>query len=416
MGLLHFVCKRDLKRCVKCGFCEEHFICPGIDRPEINRLEDLCINCSVCFIACPYSAVDRVEDFSTRKEIRIFVDGEQHIVPERITVKRALEILGVKFGRLLREADLIAPCETGGCFACALLIDGELKPACVTSVHEGMMVSLAFPKDLKPLRRVSGFMPHSVGGVGTPWWVKKSGSYYVEVACFAHGCNLRCPQCQNYSVTYDNVAKPLTPYEAAAILTSYRRKYRVDRMAISGGEPTLNRPWLIQFFKELKRLNEDEYARLHLDTNATYLTPNYVDELVEAGVTDIGPDLKGLKVETFMKITGILDLELAKRYSENAWNITKYMIDKYYPEKLFVGVGIPYNPFFMTLDELSQIGEKIALINPNVQVCLLDYFPTFRRWNIERPSVGQMKLARKSLLDAGLRVVLAQTRIGHLGP
>jgi len=238
----------------------------------------------------------------------------------------------------------------------------------------------------------------------------------VEVACFAHGCNLRCPQCQNYTVTYDNVAPALTPFEAAAVLTAERNKYGLDRMAISGGEPTLNRNWLIRFFEELHRLNPDKKARLHLDTNATVLTPEFVDGLVEAGMTDVGPDLKGLRTETFMKITGIGDEKLAGRYLGNAWSITRYTIDCYYPKSLFVGVGIPYNKNLITLEEIREMGERIADINSEVQVCLLDYFPTFRRLNMKRPSVAEMREARETLVETGLKTVLAQTTVGHLGP
>jgi len=249
----------------------------------------------------------------------------------------------------------------------------------------------------------------------SPWWVKKSGQHYIEVACFAHGCNLRCLQCQNYTVTYDNVTLPSTPLEAAAILTAQRKEYGVDRMAISGGEPTLNRPWLIQFFQELHRLNPDPRARLHLDTNATVLTPEYVDLLVDAGMTDIGPDLKGLKTDTFMKITGTLDRGLAERYLKNAWTITKYILDSYYPDRVFLGIGVPYNRHLINLEEIREIGEKIASMNPEVQVCLLDYFPTFRRLSMERPSFTEIHRARETLLDAGLKTVLAQTVMGHVG-
>jgi len=113
-----------------------------------------------------------------------------------------------------------------------------------------------------------------------------------------------------------NVAESLTPFEAATVLAVGRNKYGVNPMAISGGEPTLNKEWLTRFFQELTRLDPDSEARLRLDTNATVLTSEYVDRLVEAGVTDIGPDLKGLRTETFMKITGITDRGLADRYFE----------------------------------------------------------------------------------------------------
>jgi len=411
-----YVCRRKPQECKDCGFCTEYFFCAGVGKPSIERFETACIDCGICYIACPYMAVERVVDTLPRKQVTILVDGDRFAVPERVTVKRALELLGLEFGKFPNETKIFAPCETGGCYACALLMDGELKPACVTPVREGMTVNLALPKDYVPLRRVSGYQPHPIGGVGTPWWVKKSGRHYIEVACFTHGCNLRCPQCQNYSVTYDNVTVPSTPLEAAAVLTAQRNRYGVDRMAVSGGEPTLNRAWLLRFFQELHRLNPDPRARLHLDTNATVLTPEYVDLLVEAGVTDIGPDLKGLRIETFMRITGILDRAVAERYLRNAWAVTKYMIDHHCPEPLFIGVGIPYNRYFITLEEIREMGENLVGINPEVQVCLLDYFPTFRRTSMKRPSVNEMEKARETLLEAGLKTVLAQTMIGHLGP
>jgi pyruvate formate lyase activating enzyme len=411
-----YVCRRNSEECKDCGFCIEYFSCPGVGKPSIDRFETACIDCGVCLVACPYQAVERVVDTVPRRQVTISVDGQPFSVPERVTVKRALELLGLEFGKFLGGTEIFAPCETGGCFACAMVIDGEIRPACVTGVRDDMAVRLDLPGNYVPLRRVSGFQPHPVGGVGTPWQVKKSGREWIEVACFAHGCNLRCPQCQNYTVTYDNVAPALMPVEAAAVLTAQRRKYGVDRMAISGGEPTLNRAWLVRFFEELRRLNPDEGARLHLDTNATVLTRDFVDGLVEAGMTDVGPDLKGLRTETFMKITEIADRKLADLYLKNAWSVTECLIDRYYPEPLFVGVGIPYNKHFISLEEVREMGERIASINSEVQVCLLDYFPTFRRVGMERPSVAEMRKAREMLVEIGLKTVLAQTIMGYIGP
>lgn len=37
--------------------------------------------------------------------------------------------------------------------------------------------------------------------------------------------------------------------------------------------------------------NDDPKGRLHLDTNASLLTKDYIDELIEAGITDIGIQL-----------------------------------------------------------------------------------------------------------------------------
>jgi len=354
-------------------------------------------------------------DTEWRETVRIIVDNMEFSVPAYITVKKALEIIGYRFTKFPEKGAIFSPCETGGCYACALIIDGELKPSCHTAVREGTTILTAVA-DKTPLRIVEGFQPHPVGGVGTPYWVKGSG-YFVEVACFAAGCNLRCPTCQNFLVTYKSNAKPLTPSEAAGILSLYRRRYGVDRLAISGGEPTLNRRWLVEFFRELKRRNPDKKARLHLDTNTTLLTPDYIDELVDAGVTDIGADLKAVDIETFKIITNISDDTLARKYLETSWKAVKYIIDNYYPHEVFLGIGIPYNKaFYPNLEKLYKFGEKIARMDPEVQVVVLDYRPEFRRLDISRPSVEEMLKVKKILEESGLKTVIVQTYMGHIGP
>ena len=344
------------------------------------------------------------------------VDGKIHEFPERLTILGALELAGYTVSRLLVEEGISAPCRTGGCWSCAVSVDGELRPSCITPIREGMRISTDVEK-AQPLRLVSGFHGHSVGGVGTPHWLKPKGfAYgYIEVACFAHGCILRCPTCQNWEITYSSSGKPLSPNEAARVMTHTRRECRVDRMAISGGEPTLNHSWLVKYFRELRALNRDKKARLHLDTNAVVLTPDYLDELVKAGMTDIGIDVKGLELETFMRITGLADRKLAKRLLETEWGALEYTLE-HYQQRVFVGVGIPYNPELISLDEIGRIGERIASLGPGVQVCALDYRPEFRKRDIRKPSYGQMVEVKRVLEGSGLKCVICQTERGHIGP
>ncbi|MCP8315990.1 MAG: radical SAM protein, partial [archaeon] len=199
------------------------------------------------------------------------------------------------------------------------------------------------------------------------------------------------------------------------LMTDTRRSYGVDRMAISGGECTLNRSWLVKYIQELRKLNPDEKARFHVDTNASILTEDYIDELVEAGMTDIGPDLKGLHLETFMRITGIKDKDLAKKYHQTSWEAVKYLV-KNYKDKIFIGIGIPYNKDLISLEEIAKIGDEILKIDPEVQVCVLDYRPEFRRMNILRPTYREMVEVWEILHGTGLRTVICQTEFGHIGP
>jgi pyruvate formate lyase activating enzyme len=57
----------------------------------------------------------------------------------------------------------------------------------------------------------------------------------------------------------------------------------VDRMAISGGECTLNRRWLVEYLGLLREQNP--CTHLHVDTSGSILTSDYLDDLVQVGMT-----------------------------------------------------------------------------------------------------------------------------------
>lgn len=371
------------------------------------------MGCGACYIGCPNEAVILIESLRN-KAVTIKVDGENFTVPEGITVKQALEILGYTFAKFPGEDELFAPCEVGGCWSCAVDIDKSLMPSCVTRVRTGMEISIETIPEHTPRRIVHNFSGHTVGGVGTPWWLK-SGYRYIEATCFACGCNFRCPQCQNWTTAYCGKDTAFTPLSAAEAMTAMRRRINVERMAISGGESTLNRTWLVNYVRELKRINSDKHARIHVDTNASILTEDYIDELVEAGITDIGPDLKSLSLDTFMRITGLGDKRLAGRYLETSWNAVRYLVDNY-SDKVFIGIGIPYNRNLISLEEIRRMGEEIYKIDCEIQVCVLDYRPEFRRLNISRPSYKEMITVHSVLREAGLKTVICQTESGHIGP
>lgn len=404
-----FVAERNPERCVRCGACMEIVKCSALHVGHVKT----CTGCGACFLACPHGAIYMRRDRRERKHVKIRVDGESYFVPGRITVKRALEYIGYTFSKLPNEADFFAPCEVGGCYSCAVVINGELKPACVTVVRDHMDIRTDTSAQT-PKRLVHGWMGHSVGGVGTPWYLKKR-SGYVEAAVFSCGCNYRCPQCQNWTTTYCGRGDAISPQEAAVIMTRTRKICGVDRMAISGGESTLNRRWLIEYIRELRRLNPDRKARFHVDTNASLLTKDYIDELVESGVTDIGPDLKGYSVETFMRITGLVDRKLAEIYHKTSWDAVKYLVDNY-RDKVFIGVGVPYNKDLISIEEIEKIGYRLFKIDPEIQVCVLDYRPEYRNMSLKRPSYKEMAQIWEILRDIGLKTVVCQTAFGYITP
>ncbi|MHC1610877.1 MAG: radical SAM protein [Candidatus Methanospirareceae archaeon] len=407
-----FEIARKREECRNCGFCE--LVCHS---------PMSCIGCGACVDGCPYKAKVLEEIEEHRESINITVNHERYSVPAGISVLKALEYIGFtsyiyKEGEL-SDTELLAPCRTGGCWSCGVIINHELKPSCVTPVAKGMEIitdrTEIARKESK--RVVSGFQGHAVGGVGTPYWLKPRavGVRCIEVACFAHGCILRCPTCQNWQITYSSAEEALSPGEAARILTYERRWHRVDRMAISGGECTLNRRWLLEYLKELKRLNRDDKARLHVDTNAVVLTEDYIDALFLAGATDIGADVKGMELDTFMRISGLKDRELGRKLLDIEWKAVRYLLEEY-SDRMFVGIGIPYNEALISTDELYKIGERIAGWSSEVQVSALDYRPMFRQREIRKPSYEEMRQVKRVLEESGLRCVICQSEFGMIGP
>ena len=142
-----FVARVDEERCVDCGFCRGPLYCPS---------RQACIGCGVCVQGCPYQAREMAPDDRPRSTINVTVNGRSLSVPERITVKLAVELAGLRFGISWEEGDVPAPCGTGGCYSCVVLADGQAVRACVSPVREGMAIETALPAEYVPRRIIHG--------------------------------------------------------------------------------------------------------------------------------------------------------------------------------------------------------------------------------------------------------------------
>ncbi|MGB9837974.1 radical SAM protein [Methanothermobacter sp.] len=376
--------------------------CTGCGRCRMLQCSENCSGCGACQLVCPEGAL--VPGGRDDTEYRVKVNSED--VRATGTVGDALEAAGIRVSGIPGEGEVFSPCGTGGCWACAVSANGMSLQSCVTPLEEGMVIE-TIPEP--PLRYVGNFGPHTAGGVGTP--LSERGEGPVEVVCFAHGCNLRCPQCQNSQVAFTRGVTLLDPEETAMMLLGVESIYRTGTVTFSGGECTLNRSWLSGSVRRVREL--DGGINIHVDTNGTVLTPPYIDELAEAGMNRIGIDIKGRRLKTFMGITGLSDPEKARVYLENSWNAFSYISEEHHG--IFMGLGVPYNSALISTREIAEMASEIVSVSADVQVTLLDYRPEFRLKDIQRPSVPEMLEVRDLMLDEGLRRVIVQTSSGFIG-
>jgi pyruvate formate lyase activating enzyme len=188
--------------------------------------EGRCIGCGACPIAYPEEALQEQKGSTSinkqdkSRKRRIYVDEIE--VKASGLVKDALNAAGIetcKFPPRKCKKTVFMPCDIGGCWACAVLVDRRYALSCLTPLYENMQIRVLEKSPL--LRVMSGFGAHTVGGVGTSHQLKKSMKP-MEVVCFTHGCNLHCPQCQNYQIAFTAAGHLMESSESAQILMSLK--------------------------------------------------------------------------------------------------------------------------------------------------------------------------------------------------
>ncbi|MEM4526041.1 MAG: radical SAM protein [Methanothermobacter sp.] len=194
------------------------------------------------------------------------------------------------------------------------------------------------------------------------------------------GCNFKCRGC--FSNAKKPTGEPLTTEELVKLVKKSSQEYYgklPEEILITGGEPTLDRDYLIGLISKLN------FAYIILETNAYLLDEEYIKDLVEAGVKEFMVDLKAIDDKKHKWYTGFSNKKILKNIKtiqENAKLVIKTL----------------YIPGFVEEDEIEDIAKFIAAINPRIEYRIND----FKKHGLSRnTTTNEMekayKLAKKHL-------------------
>ena len=189
---------------------------------------------------------------------------------------------------------------------------------------------------------------------------------------FMAGCNFKCLNCQNWTISqypdngYDQrgyIDPKRLAEECINKLNSIQAKRMgADRIFFSGGEATIHLPYIEKVVEEARKIKPD--TRINFDTNG-YMTEESLERVL-AFTTSITYDLKAFSDELLSAITGAF----SKPVLRNAEYIGRHAKDKLWEYRILV---IPK----INEDEIRQLTEFIADIDPSLPVCFLAFRPNF---------------------------------------
>jgi len=162
------------------------------------------------------------------------------------------------------------------------------------------------------------------------------------------GCNFRCRGC--FSFAREPIGEPMRVEELINLVkkssATYYGETPLEEAVITGGEPTLDRDYLVDLVSQLKGFIGD----VVLDTNGYLLDDSYLGELLEAGLTEVMFDLKAWDEKLHEWYTGYSNKRILANI-RNAYGKVKLV------------VNTVYIPGIVDEREIEQIARFLAEID-----------------------------------------------------
>jgi len=196
------------------------------------------------------------------------------------------------------------------------------------------------------------------------------------------GCNFCCKGC--FRPARDEEGIPLTAEETLERMEkaclNYYAKVPSEAM-ITGGEPTLDKAYLLRLLKGLRRKG---FEKIVLMTNgyALGMDNDYVHELEEAGLTEAHVDLKAFSEDIHRWYTGKSNKPVLRA------------IEKLNDSEIELLVQTIYMPGIVDEAEIAKIAKFLASLNKNTRYRINPFAHVFAYERVtRRPTLEEMERA-----------------------
>jgi len=197
------------------------------------------------------------------------------------------------------------------------------------------------------------------------------------------GCDFHCKGCfrpaRDGGGTLLSAEETLKRAEQACL--KYYGKIPVKKAMITGGEPALDRDYLLALVKGLKKKGFEEIV---LMSNGYEIgrEENYASDLVEAGLTEAHIDIKAFSEDIHIWYTG--------KSNKPVLNAVRMLNDT----GIELLIQTVYMPGIVDCEEIEQIAIFLSSLNRNIKYRINPFAPTFAFEEVSRrPTIEEMEHA-----------------------
>ena len=199
------------------------------------------------------------------------------------------------------------------------------------------------------------------------------------------GCNFKCKGC--FSIARDTVGEPMSVDGLINWVKKSNRAYNcntlLEEAVITGGEPTLDRGFLMDLVLNLKM--HVEVKHITLSTNGYLLDREYARELKAAGLDEVKLDIKAYNESIHRWYTGLSNRPVLKA--------ARYLCES----KLDFRVETVLMPGIVDVEEIDRIASFLAQIDPGIKYKVVKFAPGEAREKVtRRPSDEKIERAAES--------------------